>query len=172
MPEISYQDVRKRVLAATLDEMRGFNDWDEFSCKLTDTIALLISTYRFSRHVFNKEIRKIRTNFFRDNNLKKRDFFQRLFQRFEILDETLISQEISLNKIKNIRKIPRRIKIIVFKRDKGKCSNCKKLGIGGLMYKINYDHDYPFSRNGTSLTPANVRLLCLKCNLKKSDKIE
>ena len=79
MPEISYDDVRKRVLGVILDEMRGFNDWDEFSYKLTDTISLLISTYRLSKVVFNKEVIEIKTRFFRDNGIKKSDFYQTLF---------------------------------------------------------------------------------------------
>jgi hypothetical protein len=33
------------------------------------------------------------------------------------------------------------------------------------------DHDIPFSKGGSSLTAANVRLLCAKHNLEKSDKI-
>ncbi len=31
--------------------------------------------------------------------------------------------------------------------------------------------DQPFSEGGTSLIAANVRILCMKCNLNKSNKI-
>jgi hypothetical protein len=34
-----------------------------------------------------------------------------------------------------------------------------------------FDHDIPFSKNGSSLIAANVRLLCAKHDLEKSDKI-
>jgi hypothetical protein len=34
-----------------------------------------------------------------------------------------------------------------------------------------FDHDLLYSKGGTSLTAANVRILCMKHNLKKSDKI-
>lgn len=34
-----------------------------------------------------------------------------------------------------------------------------------------HDHDIPFSTGGSSVTAANVRLLCAKHNLEKSDKI-
>jgi hypothetical protein len=34
-----------------------------------------------------------------------------------------------------------------------------------------FDHDIPFSKGGSSLTAANVRLLCAKHNLEKSEKI-
>lgn len=36
---------------------------------------------------------------------------------------------------------------------------------------LHYDHDLPYSRGGSSITVANVRLLCA-CNLRKSAKIE
>jgi hypothetical protein len=40
-----------------------------------------------------------------------------------------------------------------------------------LDKKSSLDHDIPFSKGGNSLTAANVRLLCAKHNLEKSDKI-
>jgi hypothetical protein len=33
------------------------------------------------------------------------------------------------------------------------------------------DHGIPFAKGGTSLAAANVRLLCAKHNLEKSDKV-
>jgi hypothetical protein len=39
------------------------------------------------------------------------------------------------------------------------------------MKNLHFDHDIPFSKGGSSLTGANVRLLCAKHNLEKSDKI-
>ena len=33
------------------------------------------------------------------------------------------------------------------------------------------EHKFPFSKGGTSLTADNVRILCMKCNLNKSNKI-
>jgi hypothetical protein len=167
---ISHENVRKHVIAILLDEIRGLNDWGQYSDRLTDVISILISTYKFSRVSFRKETRKIKTQFFKDNNIKKEDFLRKVFEKIELLDETFLINEINLEKIKNSRQIPKKIKIIVFKRDKGKCVICKK-NVGGLLYKINYDHDFPFSKKGTSLTPENVRLLCVRCNLKKSNKI-
>jgi hypothetical protein len=43
--------------------------------------------------------------------------------------------------------------------------------IHGSTRILHYDHDIPFSRGGSSLTAANVRLLCARHNLEKSDKI-
>jgi len=64
------------------------------------------------------------------------------------------------------RIIPSEIKKEVWKRDGGKCVIC------GDVKNLHFDHDLPFSKGGTSLTVGNVRLLCMKCNLAKSDKIE
>jgi 5-methylcytosine-specific restriction endonuclease McrA len=44
-------------------------------------------------------------------------------------------------------------------------------GFGNLMKNVHFDHYIPFSKGGSSLTAANVRLLFAKCNLQKSDKI-
>lgn len=41
----------------------------------------------------------------------------------------------------------------------------------GSTENLHFDHDLPFSKGGTSLTAANVRILCMKCNLRKSDKL-
>lgn len=63
------------------------------------------------------------------------------------------------------RLIPSSVKVEVWKRDKGCCVIC------GKATNLHFDHDVPFSLGGSSLTAKNIRLLCLSCNLKKSDKI-
>jgi hypothetical protein len=63
------------------------------------------------------------------------------------------------------RLIPTHIKIEVWRRDGGRCVLC------GSTENLHYDHDIPFSKGGSSLTADNVRLLCAKHNLQKSDKI-
>ncbi len=63
------------------------------------------------------------------------------------------------------RFIPTDVKVAVWARDKGKCVNC------GAEENLHFDHDLPFSKGGTSLTEANVKILCMKCNLSKSNKI-
>lgn len=64
------------------------------------------------------------------------------------------------------RLISSEIKKEVWKRDSGKCVIC------GSIKNLHFDHDLPFSKGGISLTVKNIRLLCAKCNLAKSDKIE
>lgn len=68
--------------------------------------------------------------------------------------------------IEHTRLIPSDVKREVWKRDGGKCVIC------GDSKNLHFDHDLPFSRGGTSLSSKNVRLLCMKHNLQKSDKIE
>jgi len=63
------------------------------------------------------------------------------------------------------RLIPTYVKIEVWQRDHGKCVICDS------TTNLHYDHEIPFSKGGSSLTAENVRLLCAKHNLSKSDKI-
>ncbi len=68
--------------------------------------------------------------------------------------------------IAHTRLIPSDIKKEVWKRDKGICVLC------GSKKNLHFDHDLPFSKGGTSLTTKNVQLLCQKCNLSKSNRIQ
>jgi hypothetical protein len=59
------------------------------------------------------------------------------------------------------RIIPTAVKLAVWKRDGGKCVQC------GAADELHFDHDLPWSKGGTSLTEANVQLLCARHNLEK-----
>ena len=63
------------------------------------------------------------------------------------------------------RLIPTAVKLEVWTRDKGQCVLC------GSKENLHFDHDLPYSKGGTSLTAANVKILCAKHNLSKSNKI-
>lgn len=63
------------------------------------------------------------------------------------------------------RIIPTAVKIEVWKRDGGKCVVC------GATDELHFDHDLPFSLGGTSMSAANVQLLCARHNLEKHDSI-
>jgi hypothetical protein len=58
------------------------------------------------------------------------------------------------------RLIPTPVKVEVWRRDRGQCVLC------GSTKNLHFDHDIPFSKGGSSVTAANVRLLCAKCNLQ------
>ncbi|HOP05995.1 MAG TPA: HNH endonuclease [candidate division Zixibacteria bacterium] len=64
------------------------------------------------------------------------------------------------------RIIPTQVKKEVWERDGGKCVIC------GATDELHFDHDIPFSRGGASITADNVRILCARHNLQKSDKIQ
>jgi hypothetical protein len=87
-------------------------------------------------------------------------FILRLSENQQV-DGHLIQKEIL-----HTRLIPTEVKKEVWKRDKGRCVIC------GETTNLHFDHELPFSKGGTSLTAKNVRLLCMKHNLQKSDKIE
>jgi len=67
--------------------------------------------------------------------------------------------------IPHSRLIPTNVKVEVWARDKGQCVLCSS------KENLHFDHDLPFSKGGTSLTAENVRILCMKHNLRKSSKI-
>jgi len=70
-----------------------------------------------------------------------------------------------VTELAHTRIIPTSVKLEVWKRDGGKCVEC------GRRDNLHYDHHIPFSKGGSSLTAENVRLLCIRHNLEKSDKI-
>lgn len=86
------------------------------------------------------------------------------------LEETEIdfdSAGITENKFRQrTRLIPSEIKKIVWERDSGRCVIC------GASDELHFDHDLPYSKGGTSITSDNVRILCARHNLHKSNKIE
>jgi hypothetical protein len=67
--------------------------------------------------------------------------------------------------LEQTRQIPGKVKITVYKRDKGVCVQC------GASDNIHFDHILPYSKGGTSLKVDNIQLLCARHNLQKSAKI-
>jgi len=82
------------------------------------------------------------------------------------LSERIPTSEGAEISISHTRLIPSFVKREVWKRDQGKCVKC------GDATNLHFDHDLPYSKGGTSLSATNVRLLCMRHNLQKSDKIE
>lgn len=81
-------------------------------------------------------------------------------------DNQLIKTKSIKIQLNHTRLIPSEVKKEVWKRDKGRCVIC------GETKNLHFDHDLPFSKGGTSLSVKNVRLLCMKHNLLKSNRIE
>jgi len=104
--------------------------------------------------------------FFRLIDFKKVNDGQRFVFRF-ILEETDFENDSNTAVLKpRTRVIPTEIKKKVWERDGGKCVLC------GSRDELHFDHDLPFAKGGTSMSVDNVKILCARHNLAKSDKIE
>jgi hypothetical protein len=97
---------------------------------------------------------------------QERDEFRSVFKfRLEAVEgEEDFSTPPALNPVRR-RIIPTAVKLAVWKRDGGKCVQC------GATDELHFDHDLPWSKGGTSVTEANVQLLCARHNLEKRDHI-
>ena len=77
------------------------------------------------------------------------------------LGEDLVYQDLPVQRL-----IPSEVKQEVWKRDKGQCVLC------GARKNLHFDHEIPWSKGGSSIRAENVRILCARHNIQKSDKIE
>jgi hypothetical protein len=68
--------------------------------------------------------------------------------------------------LEQTRQIPGKVKLAVFKRDKGACTKC------GSKDNLHFDHILPYSKGGTSLKEENIQLLCVRHNLQKSATLD
>lgn len=94
-----------------------------------------------------------------------------VFEYVLTITEQKLSEAKEHHKYKTIdleqtRQIPGKVKLAVFKRDKGQCVEC------GSKDNLHFDHIFPYSKGGTSLMVENIRLLCARHNLQKSAKID
>jgi hypothetical protein len=104
------------------------------------------------------------TDYRYENDDSDRKVFKFIFEEAEIdLQDNMLRE----NKLKQrTRIIPSHIKKEVWARDKGKCVICHATD------ELHFDHDLPYSKGGASITADNVKILCARHNLEKSDKIE
>lgn len=112
---------------------------------------------------------KIRTGIWSYNGVfhlvdswQERDEFRKVykFRLIAVEDDEDLGAPASRNPVRR-RVIPTAVKLAVWKRDSGKCVMC------GATDELHFDHDLPWSKGGTSLTEANVQLLCARHNLQK-----
>jgi hypothetical protein len=82
------------------------------------------------------------------------------------LAEDIDFQAAPPNVLPHTRMIPSAVKFEVWRRDQGRCV------IYGATDNLHFDHDLPYSKGGTSLTAENIKLLCVRHNLSKGDKIQ
>ena len=87
-----------------------------------------------------------------------------------VTDQDLISKPSSDHSkhfidIEQTRQIPGKVKLEVYRRDKGACVKC------GSKNNLHFDHLLPYSLGGTSLRTKNIQLLCARHNLEKSNSL-
>jgi len=97
---------------------------------------------------------------------QQRDGSRSVFKYRLELAEDLDVEAAPPESLPHTRMIPSAVKLEVWQRDKGRCVVC------GAENNLHFDHDLPYSKGGTSLTARNIRLLCARHNLSKSDKIQ
>jgi hypothetical protein len=86
--------------------------------------------------------------------------------RLELIPEVTAVDLDAPVELDHTRVIPSAVKLEVWKRDRGCCVLC------GEKDNLHFDHDLPYSKGGTSINAKNIRLLCARHNLSKSDKIQ
>ncbi len=75
-------------------------------------------------------------------------------------DSSAVDEKLTYNR----HHIPEKVRIEVWRRDDGKCTQC------GSRKNLEYDHIVPISKGGSN-TARNIELLCEACNRKKSNHI-
>jgi hypothetical protein len=92
---------------------------------------------------------------------------RKLFKfRLEVVDDPALPLPLGDAEPEHTRVIPSAVKLEVWKRDKGRCVKC------GSTDNLHFDHDIPYSKGGSSLTAANIQLMCARHNLEKRDRVE
>ena len=105
--------------------------------------------------------------FFRITDCWQEEDSSRSVFKFRLeLAEDLDIEAAPRDTLSHSRIIPSAVKLEVWERDKGRCVIC------GATDQLHFDHDLPYSKGGTSLTARNIRLLCARHNLSKSNKTQ
>jgi hypothetical protein len=106
-------------------------------------------------------------NFLLVDSWQEKDGPRKVFKfKLELTDEVQISSSAGQHELEHDRIIPSAVKLVVWKRDKGRCVKC------GETKNLHFDHDIPYSKGGSSADAKNIQLLCARHNLQKHDKIE
>jgi hypothetical protein len=85
--------------------------------------------------------------------------------KLALIDDADSDDPSATKDLEHTRLIPTEVKLVVWRRDRGKCSKC------GATDNLHFDHIIPYSKGGSSLTPENVQLLCARHNLEKRDRL-
>lgn len=104
-------------------------------------------------------------NFTRDEQsllvMELADSERKLFEKLRMKFVSSEAQEASKPRMQ----IKEAVRIAVWRRDQGRCVECKK------RENLEYDHVIPVEKGGAS-TVRNVQLLCVSCNQQKGNRID
>jgi hypothetical protein len=88
---------------------------------------------------------------------RERIFFEKLASKF--------TSDAAREAAQPIQRIPEDVKIAVWRRDEGRCVDCKG------RERLEFHHIVPRSKGGSS-TVHNIELLCETCNRKRGNRID
>jgi hypothetical protein len=92
---------------------------------------------------------------------------RRVFKfKLALMDDSSVIISADKADLEHNRIIPTSVKLIVWKRDKGRCVRC------GSQDNLHFDHIIPYSKGGSSLVTENIQILCARHNIAKKDRIE
>ena len=78
--------------------------------------------------------------------------------------EYITNPERDEDRPRRARYIPQKVRWEVWRRDRARCSECDS------QERLEYDHLIPLSKGGSN-TARNIRILCERCNRRKSANI-
>jgi hypothetical protein len=88
---------------------------------------------------------------------RERIYFENLAKKF--------TSDAAREAMQPVDRIPKEVKIAVWRRDEGRCADCKE------RERLEYHHIIPRSKGGSS-SVRNVELLCETCNRKRGNRID
>lgn len=161
---MTFSDLKSSVQSRIWDMLykNGWREADDFSLNISEKIAGKIIKRRSRQGLFSI-VNSIRTNFFKINNVTKKEFSKELSSELNDLLQLYRPLKIK-NKKKNKKrrtKIPRldfteEIKIKTLRKQDYKCTIC-----GRLLTILDWDHK---DGNRSNNDEANCRALCPSCH--------
>lgn len=166
------QTLKAKVRSYLIDEIEKVNrdvlDEDHYFCDLLPIDLVAMRMYRgYNRKSFSKIASAQLSDIveWESKSSKVTKSVAKIYMKNLSIGESHIKKlravmNGEIDYIEENREIPKLIKLVVWKRDKGKCSEC------GSKNKLHYHHIKRFSDGGLH-TKDNIKLLCAKCHAEE-----